>query len=83
MNHLLTTENFPVLYEDQRPVAVLVDIDSFRQMEFILDNILHRAEEPEDAIIAAATDLWDKLITEARYNATATTSDWEQELYDL
>lgn len=82
MNHL-ATEKFPILYEDQRPVAVLVDIDSFRQIEFILDNILHREAEPEDAIIAATAELWNKLITKARDNAPATMSDWEKELYDL
>ncbi|MEZ4591563.1 MAG: hypothetical protein R3D55_10550 [Chloroflexota bacterium] len=39
---------YPIIYENGKETAVVVDIQSFRQIEFILDNLLNREQEPED-----------------------------------
>jgi hypothetical protein len=56
---------FLIVYEGGEAKAVLVDITSFDQMELIIDNLLNRDEEPEDAILAAATVL-RRLVAQAR-----------------
>jgi len=61
--------------------AVVVDIKSFRQIEFILNNLLNREQEPEDEIVAEASALWQRMIQEAKIEDSA--SDWVAELHDL
>jgi hypothetical protein len=73
-------DRFPILYEDGEAKAVLVDITSFDQMELIIDNLLNREEEPEDAILAASAVL-QRLVTQARQEPPS--SDWERELDEL
>jgi len=58
-------DRFPILYEGGEAKAVLVDITSFDQMELIIDNLLNREEEPEDAILAASAVL-QRLVAQAR-----------------
>jgi hypothetical protein len=71
---------FPILYEDDEAKAVLVDITSFAQMELIIDNLLNREEEPEDAILAASAVL-QRLVGQARQEPASL--DWERELDEL
>ena len=73
-------DRFPILYEGGEAKAVLVDITSFAQMELIMDNLLNREEEPEDAILAASAVL-ERLVAQARQESSS--SDWEQELDEL
>jgi len=77
---LLTREHFPVVYKDGEATAVLVDVTTFAQIELILDNLLNREKEPEDAILAASQIL-DRLLAQVRQEALST--DWEQELDEL
>lgn len=51
---LWVRDRFPVLYEGNEPKAVLVDVESFALMETIMENILNREAEPEDAILMAS-----------------------------
>ena len=74
-------ERFPVVYEGTEAKAVLVDVDSFGQMEIIMDNLLNREEEPEDAIIAASK-LLRNVLRESRQTYSVS-ADWEQELDEL
>ena len=73
-------DRFPILYEGDEAKAVLVDITSFDQMELIIDNLLNREEEPEDAILAASSVL-QRLVTQARQEPPS--SNWERELDEL
>ena len=73
-------DRFPILYEGGEAKAVLVDITSFAQMELIMDNLLNREEEPEDAILAASAVL-ERLVAQARQESPS--PDWEQELDEL
>ena len=73
-------ERFPVLYEGSSPKAVMVDINSFAQIELILDNLLNREVEAEDAILAASTEL--KLLI-SRAQQEQPSSDWKQTLHAL
>jgi hypothetical protein len=58
-------DRFPIVYEGGEAKAILVDITSFDQMELIIDNLLNREEEPEDAILAASAIL-QRLVAQAR-----------------
>jgi hypothetical protein len=73
-------ERFPVLYEAGEPKAVLVDVASFAQIELMLDNLLHRELEPEDALLAQSEAL-PKLL--ARAQAEPPAANWQQELNEL
>jgi len=73
-------DRFPVVYEGSEAKAVLVDITSFDQMELIVDNLLNREEEPEDAILAASAVL-QRLVAQARQEPIS--ADWERELNEL
>jgi hypothetical protein len=73
-------DRFPIVYERGEAKAVLVDITSFDQMELIVDNLLNRDEEPEDAILAASAVL-QRLVTQARQESPS--SNWERELDEL
>ena len=73
-------DRFPIIYERGEAKAVLVDITSFGQMELIMDNLLNREEEPEDAILAASAVL-QQLVARARQALTS--PDWERELDEL
>ena len=72
-------DHFPILYEGGEAKAVLVDITSFAQMELIMDNLLNREEEPEDAILAASAVL-QRLVAQARQEPAS--PDWEEEYHD-
>lgn len=73
-------ENFPVVYEAGKATAVVVDVNSFSQMEIVLDNLLNREREPEDAILVASNLL--KVLLE-KAQAEPTVEEWERELDDL
>jgi len=73
-------DRFPILYEHDEARAVLVDITSFGQMELIMDNLLNREEEPEDAILAASAVL-QRLVARARQEPPS--PDWERSLDEL
>ncbi len=73
-------DHFPILFEDDEAKAILVDITSFAQMELIMDNLLNREEEPEDAILAASAVL-QRLVAQARQELPS--PYWEQELDEL
>jgi len=78
--HFWTQDRFPVVYEGGEIKAVLVDIASFAQIELILENLLNREEEPEDAILAAS-NLLKQLVTRAQQEPPSV--NWQRELHDL
>ncbi len=73
-------DRFPVVYEGNEAKAVLVDMISFAQIEIILDNLLNRDEEPEDAVLAASAVLQNLLVKVIQESPS---TDWEQELHEL
>ena len=78
---ILSRNQYPIIYENGEETAVVVDIKTFRQIEFILDNLLNREQEPEDEIVAEASALWQRMMQEAKIEESA--SDWVEELHDL
>ena len=58
-------ERFPIVYKEGKVKAFLVDATSFAQIELILENLLNREEESEDAILAASAVL-QRLAAQAR-----------------
>lgn len=78
--HFWTRDRFPVVYEDGKPKAVLVDISSFGQFELMVDNLLNRDGEPEDAILAAS-EVLKRFVAQAQQESPS--ANWEQELDEL
>lgn len=78
ITQLWKREHFPVVYEAGEAKAVLVDIDSFAQIELLLDNLFHRETEPEDALLTNSEALRQLL---ARAQPPA--ANWRQELDEL
>ena len=78
--HFWMRDRFPIVYEQGEPKAVLVDITSFAQFELMVDNLLNREEEPEDAILAASAAL-KLLVSQAQQESPST--DWERELNEV
>ncbi len=78
--HLWNRNRFPIVYEGEEAKAVLVDVESFTQIELILDNLFNREVEVEDAVLAASNIL-EQLITQAQKESPVL--DWEQELNEL
>ncbi len=74
----LAPGKFPILYENGEPTAVLVDIETFRRLQFLVDNWLNREAEPEDEIIAASD--WLEATLEELGNRLEPSADWEREL---
>ncbi len=70
-------DRFPIVYEQNREKAVIVDIGSFEKIEMILDNLLNRAIEEEDRLLVTS-GLIEQLLTEAR--ATTPAQQWKSEL---
>ena len=74
-------DQFPVLYEHGQPTAVVVDLETFKRLEFILDNLLNREPEPEDVLIAEAVEL-KQLIAQVQA-AAVPMPDWKQVISEL
>ena len=70
-------DRFPIVYEDDVPKAVMVDMASFDKIELILDNLAHREPEPEDTFLAAS-GLLQKLLKEVKVSSP--TEDWIKNL---
>lgn len=74
-------DQFPVLYEHGQPIAVVVDLETFKRLELILDNLLNREPEPEDTLIAETAEL-KQLIAQVQAAATPM-QDWKQVINEL
>ena len=74
-------DQFPIVYERNEPKAVLVDIATFKRLEFLLDNLLDREPEPEDAVLSESDEL--RQLVEWVKATTQISPDWEQELREL
>jgi len=74
-------DQFPILYEHGQPTAVVVDLETFRRLELLLDNLFDREAEPEDALIAEAAGL-KQLIAQVQAVATPM-PDWKQAINEL
>jgi len=77
----LTSANFPTIYERGKPKAFIVDIEKYRELEVLVDNLINLREEDEDSILEDSR-LLDKLAAKAKDELTAATRipKWEDEL---
>lgn len=76
---LISLDNFPIAYEQDKESAVLVDIVTFRKMQLIIENLIHRETEVEDKLLANEKDLLDDLI-ETCIQKKNYSEDWRAEL---
>ena len=75
------SKQFPTIYDGGRPTAVIVDIDSFEQIEVVMDNLFNRGTEPEDELIAQSAAL--QRLAEKVLATAAPLRDWEKALDEL
>ncbi len=77
----LSGGNFPVIFEQGQPKAVIIDIERFREFELLVDNLINLREEHEEAILADSGIL-EKLIAKAKEESRAagTPPKWEDEI---
>ncbi len=47
----LKSEEFPVVYEQGKARAYIVDIQKYQEIELLVDNLMHLRKEDEDALI--------------------------------
>ncbi len=73
-------DHFPVVYEGGEAKAVMVDVESFAQVELVLENLLNRDLESEDAIFASS-DILKRLVADAQ--DLPPVADWEAALNEL
>ncbi len=73
-------DRFPVVYENHHAKAVMVDMDSFRKVEMILDNLMHRESESEDNLLIVS-GLLEKILGEVR--TAAACDNWRYALDEL
>ena len=73
--------DFPVIFEKGEAKAVIMDMEKYRELELLVDNLINLREEDEDAIIKDSGVI-DKLITRARKEAKKASSgtNWVEEI---
>ncbi|MFH1860702.1 MAG: hypothetical protein ABH870_06805 [bacterium] len=72
-------EDFPVITEHGKPKAFVVDINVFRQIQIILDNLQHQETEAEDTVIATSK-AFQRLLSQVEKEDNSPSSDWRREL---
>ena len=70
-----------MIYDGGKPTAVIIDLESFAQIELVMENLINREPEPEDELIAQS-DTLRKLVERVVATAEPLTS-WERELDEL
>lgn len=75
----LSVDDFPIIYERGKESAVMVDIITFRKIQLIIENLIHRETEKEEELLADEKDLLDDLI-ETCIQRKDYPEDWRAEL---
>lgn len=75
-----SADHFPLVYENDKAKAVIVDIESFEKVEMILDNLMNRGAESEDNLLVAS-GLLKKLVGESK--KISPSDNWRNELDGL
>jgi len=73
---------FPVIMENGKSKAFVVDAKVFQRLQVILDNLLRREPETEDALIATSK-AFQKLLAQVEVEKDKPSSSWREELRAL
>jgi PHD/YefM family antitoxin component YafN of YafNO toxin-antitoxin module len=73
-------DRFPLVYENNEPKAVIIDMKTFEKIDLILNNLMNRETESEDRLLSAS-GLLEKLMKEA--GKSSASEDWRAELDEL
>ncbi len=76
--------DFPVIVEKGEAKAVIMDMEKYRELELLVDNLINLREEDEDAMIKDSGVI-EKLIARAREESIKASSgtNWVEEIDDL
>jgi hypothetical protein len=61
----LKLASFPVILEHGEAKAIVMDMQKYRELELLIDNLINLREEDEDAVITES-EVLEKLIRRAR-----------------
>jgi len=77
----LSGVNFPMIFEDGLPKAVIIGLERYREFELLVDNLINLREEHEDAILTDSGIL-EKLVAKAMEESRAAGAPpkWEDEI---
>jgi hypothetical protein len=77
----LSGANFPMIFEQGQPKAFIIDIQKYRELELLVDNLINLREEDEDVILRDS-DVLRKLVERAREESRSAKDhvNWEVEL---
>jgi hypothetical protein len=77
----LTGAVFPTIFVKGRPRAVIVDIQKFRELELLVDNLINLRAEDEDALLLDSGML-ETLVAKARAESRRSPEhvDWEDQI---
>jgi hypothetical protein len=72
---------FPTIFEKGQPRAVIVDIQKYRELELLVDNLINLREEDEDALLLDSGML-EKLVAKAKEESRRSSvhSEWEDQI---
>lgn len=74
---------FPVIVQRGEPKAVILDIKVFRKLQILVDNLLNRHPEPEDAVLSVSETLRHLLRVAEREAHTKSPANWRKRLRGL
>jgi len=80
----LKAADFPMIFEEGKAKAVIMDMEKFRELELLVDNLINLRQEDEDALIKDSGVI-EKLIARARKEAITPSSgtNWVEEIDTL
>lgn len=74
--------DFPVIIEKGEPKAFIVDVKVFRLLQVIVNNLVNRDAEPEDALLATS-DAFQRLLSQVEAGSETPSANWRKELHEL
>lgn len=74
--------DFPVIMEKGKPKAFVVDIQVFQLLQVMVDNLIHRDAEAEDALLAAS-ETFQRLLAQVEAEEETPSPHWREELHAL
>jgi hypothetical protein len=80
----LKLASFPVILEHGEAKAIVMDMQKYRELELLIDNLINLREEDEDAVITES-EVLEKLIRRAKHESKKSSGhgNWGAELSAL
>jgi len=74
--------DFPVIMEKGKPKAFVVDVEVFRLLQVMVDNLINQNAEPEDALLATS-EAFHRLLSQVEAEDETPATHWRRELHAI